>query len=1221
MATAPQQVISSVGAHHAPRSGHARLLLKDFGAAAHGWQAGRFGVTNAGRRTATILFNFDRTRLWDGRLDFSPEARPVITRSAEAARFGTASVRNLTQAAWPQGWRTRIGRVTLSRTATTLALDFTLAAGANRPAINLAFGGAAVLAAKPLQATRCGSVTLAVTDTIAPKAITAQVSQPRVSPDQGGRALILDLAAQREAGGLPLHLPFGDGRPMVAQGSTGTHFGNARAENAALGIRATLAKVTTLGRAWLRAHTADDGMPLYLQFAKDIPANNLGAGLQFAFWGVRSLRPYGIHDVTFGNAALVNVDREVYPQGFRHGWQWGTASLRLRYPQTTRVWPFKATRFGDFKTVQDGTFPVAARGVRFFASREWHRVENLNTYTNTDSDRAMVRFGKSAIAELLPQVAAPDAIGYPPGDTGYDWMWDGDKWVLIHNRKWGEALVSHEIRRLPTYSATAMTHFGQPWIVPQDRYLQGRWFVVVNWGNTLVGLFHDVEPEPLHTPHFGTANVEFEDTLHVQGERHRYFGLPWLSRDPRIIDAISIRLPEFGEYTRAKRDRDYLAVEAFKFDLHGTQFGERLFVELGDKTVKPYGWLAARQRPLTHLTHGGRALPLTGIAAPQITPEHMVSHQHRTLEAVGRRLTRFPITSTTIYNAARQLVAQPVKGRFGEHRVFDPRQDAGATQLYATSVGTHRISFFIQRSTVFNPYHFTRSGHTTRVEYLNRPVAPESMRYELGRVPIVEGRAIPQLLPLTIPPRNLISPQHEVKNQIPQIYPHSFSRWHVPALGKVELFERYLVPEPMYAFAHKKPHVGFLDRIVLAKGRRMTAFQIQHDVRNKLAAGLGDRTIEPESFLSSDYKIPYPTVRSLSIWHPREPLPRHNFGNARVWLNRIIPYYSIVLLARHFPHPTVRLYRREVAAQSIPSSSAEPGRLLGKPRMSPYNVYCTNDYPDSYQRSDEGYTNWHPVGSENRPAGYANSWMVWWGHAAVDHFHRVIRPQGSLLVRWQWNAAEVKNVDVSIQAHPITPRPLRMPVLIPHDQTTHVEGRLHVVFGDTRAQRNLAQDGVHTESHPATRFGRPKLALKNRAVHADSLLVGSRFGNNNPMVHYPRRFPIGGGELVQWGKTWVSHSTRAVLAEGERLCKVARRTGYKRGMVVRLAVPDKNCSARGCNDGNHTPTGSNVGGVQVVGTPRLHMGKPQAMLAVQHVRPYMIPRKCLRCAVEGVRHV
>ena len=63
-------------------------------------------------------------------------------------------------------------------------------------------------------------------------------------------------------------------------------------------------------------------------------------------------------------------------------------------------------------------------------------------------------------------------------------------------------------------------------------------------------------------------------------------------------------------------------------------------------------------------------------------------------------------------------------------------------------------------------------------------------------------------------------------------------------------------------------------------------------------------------------------------------------------------------------------------------------------------------------------------------------------------------------------------------------------------------------------------------------FGVNWVALYRRHVSFTGLQCVTRFGNNNPMVHYPRTLPMQGEGLTLWGGNFIDFAIRSFRMEG-----------------------------------------------------------------------------------------
>jgi hypothetical protein len=370
-------------------------------------------------------------------------------------------------------------------------------------------------------------------------------------------------------------------------------------------------------------------------------------------------------------------------------------------------------------------------------------------------------------------------------------------------------------------------------------------------------------------------------------------------------------------------------------------------------------------------------------------------------------------------------------------------------------------------------------------------------------------------------------------------------------------------------------------------------------VRNALPDPPSTRTLVAEGFAPKPptNNIGYPWVRYNTV-RP-EGIDSLKFGEADMTAQGayVRTYYS----ETEWGTARVTHWRQHIWPEMFPKV-LENGESLdnvqyGKPRMNPYTIWARTDTPQQAQRNHPGES-YHPVDGKLSP-GHANSRRPWWGHAVVTNRNRTIYPYHRYDTGWSLNG-RTKWGDPSLisKVQRITPEGVlsmrfTFPILIPHTKKIFGIGLKSDRFGEHRVEKEF--DAIWAGGLHSLSYGPVLVQNWVRPIYPSGF-AATRWGNNTPMVHYPRRFSIGDYDATQYGVTWVSHRIRHVEPVGEVMTQ-ADWESFNDRMIVRE---------------RYRPN--------VSGTDHLQVGQARISTVQQFIRPYMIPPPCMPCWQTGVRH-
>jgi hypothetical protein len=839
--------------------------------------------------------------------------------------------------------------------------------------------------------------------------------------------------------------------------------------------------------------------------------------------------------------------------------------------------------FGDFTTQQTGEFPVLPTGWHTEAfGNPW--VSLWHQFVEHQGDEH-TRFGTANIYIPPPQfvmASGKDSMAFGAAFVAWQLRW------VSH--------VGHGHLSLRT-GTPRVTHRVQPVQVP--------WSVFTQYGSTKVSRQIEFSPAGWESWAAGGATVGHGNVLYPAGwVSSTPPPIPWLSRSPRhlghtqSVPATEWGMPDLYLWVR------YLGHSGFPAETQGTQFGTYTHILNRNREVAPYGFVATRMPITATVQNAARALGVLPMDETRWGGGTFVAPGIRHVPMQGFTAFRASNFGTAIYNAAMQI--RPAgwhteavgKPEWVESNLQVVRQHSGPVTAFGQAFVAPAVRMVAQ-------YGWLSALHKMgypRV-WFNR-VRPAGFDAAGVGQPALLGPIIRTIAPSWIQ-RNYVG-HPDVRNNTPQIYPpgRPYSEF---GAAWVSFRVRTLSPGGIWEFAIGRPAIRDRSHYPAAHGwDSFISSPFAHQVRNVDPDPPSTRIVAPTSIYTSDESnwrqfysayIGKPTVGANSVWP--EGIASQRFGNADMRRQgAIVEMHAPMTRWGEYFETRVEHRNRGVSPEGIPRSDIP----FGKPRLSPHTIWAPLGAPHQAVLNHPTPNNpLHAVGGLE-PAGYADSRWPWFGHTSVTNriqqvvqYHdsssqAVGRPNFGELTVVEWRQR------IRLHDNGIDSQRFGQTVLHPHTKRIWGVGLLSQRFGAHEVELGDKRQWVNAGSLYGTLFGTAFLWGGLRYVFAHGA-QHTQWGDNNPMVHYPRRFEIGGGELTRWGAdTWVSQRVRHLFPEGFQATE-ADWVDFR----ARMRVMHR-----------HRPA--------VAGFNSMRVGLPTVSLKQQVAAPYMIPPPGMCSLGLEVRH-
>lgn len=895
----------------------------------------------------------------------------------------------------------------------------------------------------------------------------------------------------------------------------------------------------------------------------------------------------------FRRGAVVGDDQYLFPSawlsfepGVATTWNWiqyiapsgldsftaGTAGVETgpNFTQYVAVLGADHGAFGDFTTQQNGEFPVLPAGWHTEAFGEpwaslWHQFVEPEGVEHT-------RFGTAEIYIPPPQfvmASGKDSMVFGTAFVAWQLRW---VWHIGHGH---------------LSQAT-----GTPRVTHRVQTVQVPWSVFTQYGNARVSRQIEFGPEGWDGAAAGKPKVEHGNVIYPAGwASSEPPPLPWLSHSPRRLWHVqSVPSTEWGTPGVFLWVR-YLQHSGFPAETQGAQFGTYTHIFNRNREVAPYGFVATRMSITNAVRNAARALLALPMEETRWGADTFIAPGVRRVYPQGLNGFRASNFGTAIYNAAMQLRPSGwLSGGAGrpewiESNLQTVRHHSGPTTEFG-------LPFVAPAVRTVSQYGWLSASH--RMGYprvwFNR-LRPAGFDAAGFGAPALFGPFIRTIGPRWVH-RDLVG-HPDVRNVTPQIYPPGRPYSEFGGQSWVSFRVRTLSPGGIWEFAIGRPAIR--DRTHYPSVRGWDSFissPFAHQVRNVDPDPPSTRIVSPTSIYTSDEEnwrqfysayIGKPTVGANVIWP--EGIWSQRFGNADLRRQgALVEMHAPMTRWGDYFDTRVEHKNRELLPEGIPRKDI----LFGKPRLSPYTIWAPLGAPQQAVLNHPTSNPLHAVGGRE-PAGYADSRWPWFGHTHVANRVRQIvqyhdidseavgKPKFGEATVVEWRQR------IRLLDHGIDSQRFGGTVLHPHTKRIWGIGLLSQSFGNHAVELGDKRQWVRnaggiygTLSGEAFLWGGLRYVFAHGSAH-------TAWGNNNPMVHYPRRFEIGGGALTKWGDTWVSHRVRHLFPEGFEATE-ADWVDFR----ARMRVMHR-----------HRPA--------VAGFNALQIGRPTINLKQQIISPYMIP--------------
>jgi len=725
--------------------------------------------------------------------------------------------------------------------------------------------------------------------------------------------------------------------------------------------------------------------------------------------------------------------------------------------------------------------------------------------------------------------------------------------------------------------------YGEPFVAFRIRYLdvfQG--IRSLEMGEFQVGFHQDVDMIGRDHLVFGEHEVKIRH-IYVFGFNSLTFGPPYdlrVSFGQQYALMRGFRMPEFGEFDVWNRTQFInfrpLCPEPTLPHWCDTEWGQKhfFFVRNRNRHIYPHGTVMTRFAFRVALVlNTGRAVWVKSLEKDNFGPwyeRHQVAFYIRYFPLVGWDSFRM-VTFHRIHNAARALYPIGFDAtQFGtglRHILWrwllqnGSRMDEHGVPWVSRSpreIGPRSPRWFLHVGVPF-------------IDFGQRYIAPEGIRPKSHAFigPYLTQKPIPTITPRWIWDEYRMG-LPSIKNVTPQLFVVGRSMFDSnPRAHWVSHSPRYSTPQGWQVTQYGRPDVNFRDR---------TIFMWPH-VSSRVTQHLRVENVNPSPVLPTQQTV------FMSDWCRGTSQSRCALmGSLTVHTNVLFPvgnsfmalgtpsllHNAIWFRAHHQPNtlgwtewgmPSVNrpqtIYLGKFFRESSGSEAGEhygraPTSTPPKFRVSPHTIWARLDTP---QQAKDNHPESEDFCEVDRFCRTPNHPRFGWSLGGVGPWF------GGINVRPDPGPESLNEIRCSNSSFgPNTWACHRMFMRIGEFRIENqnrrmlVDGWVSIRFGfprvTTPTNRGIT---VWGSANTGAKFGEPWIGNKNRELFVGSVspvqfgatqienfnrfvyvsgLNATQWGNNNPMVHFPRTLTPYDNILTQWGTTWVSHSPRWVFVEG-----------------------------------------------------------------------------------------
>lgn len=851
------------------------------------------------------------------------------------------------------------------------------------------------------------------------------------------------------------------------------------------------------------------------------------------------------------------------PSGLR-ATQWGAALAQLANNQPQTIFPFgqRMTGYGDFYTTQTGEFQVLPQS---FSSGAYGQpaLYNSDQHLLVFNDEARyTEYGTPNVYIPWTEYAAP---------AGLD------------ATQYGVHRIEHEIRWVQQGNPYFGQHIGTATIIHRTRTVSVPWSVFTQYGTAMAGWHVELLPDGFSALQIPNAHhIEHGNVLYPQSfSLVDRWGEAWVSRSPRVLGHEQRdESLEFG-VSGAELFVRYLYHDGYKWELEGTKWGAFTHVFNRDRTITVPGHYSFRSQPAHLIANAARALVPYPIGPAGFGADTFIADRERYLSYPGIDSFRMSSFGHLVHNAAFLVEQhghdslQAGQPESVESNLQTVRHHSGPVEAFGLAFTAFGERFIVAWP---NPSATSRYG-APRVSLYENFIAPGGVAPTAFGFPVLIGPIL-----RTLAPRWLLQTkygdQHVVKNATPQIYPPGRPYTEFSDFAWVTFLNRALHPSGIHPPLIHGHTIQFRTRNAgavgwLSFGNNPWGAQ----VRNALPDPPATRTIAPFGVSVPDMQVPPPAL-NLQLAYP-DGLSTTVFGHPDMTSQgaRTRSYYPFTEFGDNH---RAELRVRYVSPQEIPAANQ-----YGKPRLSPHTVWATPNTPFQAVMNNPG-TIFRPINSGDglppkigRPVAmnFRRTVTTWTGGSGQS-----VLGFPSLLLRRRF-----------VHPSPINQTRLAFPVLLPHTRNVWGIGYLGAQWGEAVVDNTDLSSGVTAGGLSALTVGQHEAQNWRRHI-TPAGFAATQWGNNNPMVHFPRVVTIGNLDATKWGQQWISYIVREVEPDGFDQFR-----SYWGDFALRMRV-------RVANSPIHS-----------AGADSLSAGSPTIQNLHQIIRPYMIPPPCIRpCGTRAI---
>jgi len=833
------------------------------------------------------------------------------------------------------------------------------------------------------------------------------------------------------------------------------------------------------------------------------------------YWGdARSILPYGFVDGIIGQAAVTHWTQIITPYGYRNT-QWGTILVEDDgIPRILPNWQ-SITNFGQLTIYNDSSVIAffAAQGIDTPPQTQWGMAELFIRFP------IIVYVGPAPTADPWPPYTE-----WPCEDSGEDCFFQ----------------VAYHTRWLSLHDPHGGGFVGTPLVGESPRFVYPFWFDTFTPGTPLVGRHIEFEAPFINDGGFGVAQIRLGNTAYIEGIAPTVVvdGAIWVSRSPRYLvheqredflkvsqNTIVFNLLQFVEF-------NYTPETEFKPEL-----GNFAYIYNVNKILRVMGLNSLRfpvQFDGVYLA--GDALVFEGLDATQWGADTFIAPAIRYYTPLAWDSLYVSRYTNTVGNAARNFTPDSLvnETQFGDARVWDIRQWVDVWQFDSMRIGDLFIADAIRTITQYPQWFpFTGMG-TPYIGNVEQFIDLEGLEPPILGEFVVSGPFLRGFTPRWANSLlNVFGDTTRIWNFNPQVWTQGFQREIFGDRHWISHAPRYLEPAAIGELYFPRPAVAFRDRVFYAFGANNLIVSDKFQVRNVAPDPPEAQIVYFPSIKYDIVGIPFIqnnainviSIDSLEIpdaWIRvqgcivRNYTDSHRFG---------IPFLGTPLYVSFeetdFP---------EIQEGPFDNIITNPAYTFwGKPRVTPHTIWAQVAPPLQARINHDGSFNPLVCNSIYEPAcvprilvtlqnriiySYHDSYSVadggWVSSPLVEHGTQYV------------NVDEGSVGAVGIPS--FSPRTLYIYLLGFASDGGFGESLIENV-SPTIPDPIISSIGDNDFTVWGVFRVDPVTLFATGTAH-------TQWGNNIPMVHFPRHLYVPGLNATQWGDSWPSHYIRYIQMEG-----------------------------------------------------------------------------------------